>query len=417
MVFMVQVNKGNKLASAMWITILVLFFYQFIARSAFPTVLTEQFMKYFRIDATGMGMLTGCYYWVYTLMQIPAGVLADRVGLRRIAVISAGMCSGGVLLFISTSDPYVAGVGEVMLGFGSSFVFLMALKVISTYFPAEEVAMKSSLTMSVGCAGPVIGGPAVAFLVNHFDWISLIKVFAIFGLILTVILGIIMKNAESSEKQQPGEPLFESLKKVVTSRQLWILSLYSMAQYAPLSALGDLWGVQFLKKACEIDAATASAANNMLYVGIVIGAPVFAHLAGIWDSYKKPMIIGIVGETLGMALILMCNGLPLQAAFFLFFTTGFCSGSMLAFPLAAMIFPSSLKATVSGFVNMVCMVSGVILMPLVGYIVNQCWDGTVENGVKVYGINDFRLGLTSVLVFLAAGVVLSLMIEDRSPKK
>jgi hypothetical protein len=74
-------------------------------------------------------------------------------------------------------------------------------------------------------------------------------------------------------------------------------------------------------------------------------------------------------------------------------------------------------ATISGFINMASMVSGIILMPLIGYIINLSWDGTMENGVRVYSINDFRWGLLSVLVFLVVGVILSLLVKDRSPQQ
>jgi MFS family permease len=415
--FMIQDNKNSKIAYAMWFAISALFFYQFIARSAFPTVLTEQFMKYFQIDTTGVGILASCYYWVYTAMQVPAGMLVDKIALRKIAVISATCCAGGVLLFISTSDCYIAGCGQVILGFGSSFVFMLALKIISSYFRSEEIAMKSSFTMMIGCAGPVIGGPAVASLVQHFDWINLMKVFAIFGLLLAAVIGILIKNENSSGECGKKKSASDSLKTVVSSSQAWVLALYSMAQYAPLSALGDLWGVSFLKKAYDIDSTTASVANNMLYVGMVIGTPTFAYLSKVWNSYKKPMILGIVGATASMAAIIVGTGLSLKVAFLLFFTTGFSCGATLAFALALVAFPPSVGATVSGFINMITMASGVVLMPLIGYIVNWSWDGTIENGVKVYSINDFKLGLTSVLVFLAAGVLLSLMIQDRSPQE
>ncbi|MDR2781616.1 MAG: MFS transporter [Holosporaceae bacterium] len=410
-------EKENVIVSVMFFATLVLFFYQFIARSAFPTVLTEQFMKYFQIDATGMGVLASCYYWVYTFMQIPAGLLSDRFGPRKISVLSAMMCSCGVLLFVSTTNCYVAGCGQMMLGFGSSFAFILVMKVITSYFSSEEVPVKTSITVAIGCSGPVIGGPAVSALVSHFDWVNLMKVFAIAGLFLAVALGMIVRDKESGGAGSKRISPMDSIKIIMTSSQVWILSLYTMAQYAPLSALGDLWGVSFLKKAYGIDSATASFANNMLYVGMVVGAPTFAYLARIWDSYKKPMIVGIVGAAMSMATIIMGAELPLKAAFFLFFATGFCCAATLAYPLAVMIFPSSIGATVSGFVNMVCMFSGVVLMPLIGYIVNWSWDGTIENGLKVYSLNDFRLGLVSVLVFLLAGFVLSLMIKDRSPRE
>ena len=94
---------------------------------------------------------------------------------------------------------------------------------------------------------------------------------------------------------------------------------------------------------------------------------------------------------------------------------GFSCGSMLAYPLALAIFPKSIGATVTGFVNMMSMVSGIILMPTVGFIVKYFWDGTLENGIQIYKISDFKWGLFPVLAFLGFGIILSFFIKDRSP--
>jgi hypothetical protein len=62
------------------------------------------------------------------------------------------------------------------------------------------------------------------------------------------------------------------------------------------------------------------------------------------------------------------------------------------------------------------MVSGIILMPLVGYMMNLSWDGTMADGVKFYSLRDYQCGITAVLVFLIVGAILSLMIEDKSTR-
>ncbi|MDR1334040.1 MAG: MFS transporter [Holosporaceae bacterium] len=410
-------NKNPKLAWTMWLTTLSFLFYQFIARSSFPTVLTERLMSHFQLDAAGIGVLVSCYYWVYTLMQIPAGILVDKFSLRKITTIGILMCSFGVLLFIATPNCYIAACGQIMLGFGSSFAFMSALKVVSNYFPAKEIPMKSSLTMAVGCSGPVVGGPAVAFLVEHFEWISLMRCFALFGLLLAAIAMVVMQDEKVEDVQLSQSSVISSLKTIIFSRQVWVLALYTMAQYAPLSAMGDLWGRSFIQKVCDVDAKIASVISNMIYIGVVVGSPVFAYLAKTMNSYKKPMIIGIIGAAASMAVILACGKLPLTAAFFLFFSLGFSCASALAYPLVLVMFPPSLGASASGFVNMASMVSGIILMPLVGYIVKCFWNGVTENGVSVYSLNDFRLGLLSVLAFLTVGILLSLLVQDRSPQQ
>ncbi|MDR1375588.1 MAG: MFS transporter [Holosporaceae bacterium] len=413
-------NKKNNDASPMliWSILSLFFFYQFIARSSFPTVLMDQFMRYFHLDATGIGALTSCYYFIYTFMQIPVGIIVDKFGVRTVASLASAFCAVGVFIFIGTSNYYIAGIGQMLIGFGAAFAFVQTLKSIVTWFPVKKVAMMSSFTISIGCLGPVIGGPAVSQIVEKFEWKSLLEVFSLVGLCISVLIWLIVRDKKMPVKvKHSGEiSLLDSLKVVITSRQAWILGFFTMMLYAPLSALGDLWGVSFIKKAYNVDSGIAAFANNMLYVGVVIGSPAFAYLATILDSYKKPMIGATAASVILMAMAIFCTGMPVEAIFSLFLAIGICCGAMLTYPLAMRIFPESVSGTASSFINAMSMVSGIILMPLVGYMMNLSWDGTMENGVKFYSLGDYQRGVTAVLIFLVIGVALSLLIEDRSPK-
>ena len=128
------------------------------------------------------------------------------------------------------------------------------------------------------------------------------------------------------------------------------------------------------------------------------------------------MILGAVMATVALGIVIGCTGIPIEAVFVLFFITGFACGAMLGYPLAMAIFPKAIGATVSGFINMMSMVSGVILMPLIGVIIDLCWDGTLENGIKIYKVSDYRIGLSAVVVFLALAILFSLIMKDHSPK-
>ncbi|MDR0677936.1 MAG: MFS transporter [Holosporaceae bacterium] len=409
-------ERSRFLPFAMWWAALLFFFYQFIARSSFPTILTEQFMEYFQINAAGMGVLASCYYWAYTFMQVPSGIIIDKVSVRVIATMAVLASSCGIFLFVSTSNYYVASAGQMLFGFGSSFAFILTLKIITIWFPAKEIPIKTSYTMAIGGLGPFIGGPTVSYLVEKISWLSLIRIFAAFGIFLSLVMWFLVKDKKlSSENQEKKIALMDSLKTIVTSEQVWVLALFTTMLYAPLSALGDLWGVSFIKKAYGVDSTMAALVNNMLYIGMVVGSPTFAYMAVFWNSYKKPMILGMSLAAICFGAVISFPQLPIQAIFVLFFLTGFACGAMLSYPLAMIMFPHSMGATVSGFINMASMVSGIILMPLIGYIINLSWDGTIENGVRVYSVNDYRLGLVSVFIFLVIGIFLSLMVKDRSP--
>lgn len=403
--------------------LLVLFFvYQYIARSAFSTVLTEQYKGYFGLDSAGVGTLVSCYYILYALMQIPAGVLIDRVNLRFIVTIASAACSGGLLLFVSTPNATIASIGQMLIGFGSAFAFLCVLKACISMFPPEKQALMMTVSISIGCMGPVVGGPVVATLAKSIDWRSIILVFSLIGFVLTAVLWTLLGNIEEGEAKGNTDSthkfgVCESLKIIVSSPQAWIMAIFAFMQYVPLSALADLWGTSYIKQLYNADTAVCSLASNMMYLGIIIGGPLFSMFALYIDSYKKSMLIAVIGTVIAFAVVLFGGHyVPLYGTFILLFIVGFCTSAMFQFTLGALLLPKEVSGTLSGFINMGSMFSGVVFMPLIGYLIDKSWDGTIENGMKVYSLSDFQHGLMSVFIALVAAVIFVLLMKDKSPK-
>lgn len=419
---MEKIKDNSYLPILMWSAMVSFFMYQFIARSSFPTVLTEEYMKFFGLDAKGVGVLVSCYYFLYTFVQIPIGIIVDKYNVRSVATISIIACATGVLLFIATRNYYLAGFGQMLIGLGASSAFIATIKVVVSWFPENKRAMMVSFAISIGCIGPVIFGPLVAKIVKIFDWRSMMFTFSILGYILAIFIwNIVRDKSECSENKQLEQKsetgtLLNSLKKLFSSTQIWILVIFSFAQYAPLSALADLWGTSYIKKLYKADTAVCSLANNMIYLGMVFGSPFWSYMSSVLNSYKKPMVISILCASITFFLIIFLSNIPLSVMFCLFFILGFSSGAMLAFPLGTALFPKSMSATISGFLNTGSMMSGVILMPLIGFLIDHSWNGIILNEIKVYNIEDFRFGFLAVLISLCIGFIFSLMIKDRSLK-
>ncbi|MBR1734268.1 MAG: MFS transporter, partial [Alphaproteobacteria bacterium] len=272
----VEEKKSSPLL--IWAIMVTFFIYQFIARSAFPTVLTEEYMRYFCLDAEGVGALVSCYYVAYTFVQIPVGIIIDRFSLKIVAPIAVLICACGVWLFMSTQNVRIASIGQTLVGLGSAFSFLMVLKTCIDWFPPEKRAVMLTYASSVGCMGPVIFGPLVATIVKNFDWRHVMMVYTAIGFVLAGTMWLMLedkKNKDNEVKSENKMSVWQSLKVVVSSPQAWILALFGLMQYSPLSALADLWGTSYIKKLYDADVTVSSFANNMIYIGMVIGGPIF----------------------------------------------------------------------------------------------------------------------------------------------
>lgn len=424
MVFFIKVSNLDKSIIkekshsplVVWGVFVIFYMYQFIARSAFPAVLTEEYMKYFCLDAQGVGGLVSCYYVLYTLIQIPAGIIIDRFSLKLIAPLAVLICTTGVLVFILTRDVFIARIGQMLVGFGSAFAFLMVLKVSIGQFSPERRAVMLTCAISIGCLGPVIFSPLISVIVKTFYWKTVMMVYTIAGYALACVVWSLLKTEKRSEVKQRNS-VVQSLKIIVSSPQAWILVLFALMQYSPLSALADLWGTSYIKKLCDADVTAASSANSMIYLGMIIGGPLFSYLAVYIDSYKKTMLISSICCALVFTAVLLSDhGVSLYMVFILFFLMGLFSSATLHFPLSVVLFPKEIHGALSGFINMGSMLSGVILMPFIGYLVDTSWNGAIENGIRIYSLADFKFGLLSVFVALLLGIGVAFFMKDKSPK-
>src|SRR5512138_2907275 len=89
-----------------WATfaILILAYMSVFFHRMAPAVVSAELMTSFHTTGVVLGSLAAMYYYIYTIMQIPAGVLADTVGTRAVA----------------TLGNLVAGIGSIMFGLAES---------------------------------------------------------------------------------------------------------------------------------------------------------------------------------------------------------------------------------------------------------------------------------------------------------
>ncbi len=401
----------------MWSLLALFYLYQYIARSSIPTTLTDQIMLHFGLDSAGVGALLGCYYYAYTFVQIPAGRLLDKFGTRMTSAVATFVCSSGLFIFIATSNVSVGAFGQICVGVGSAFAFLALFKCITMWFKPSQVTTMTSLSAAFGPIGPVCAGPMIASIVSHTDWKSLIVTFSIIGVVLAFIIFLVVKDKKSSVAHEDSS-IVDSLKIIVRNKDVWIISIYMLLLYAPISALADLWGVSFLKATYPtISAAEASFASNMIYIGLIFGCPMCGLFSNYMRSHRITFIVSAAICMFSFGVIILSH-VSYMTMVVLLFITGFgTGGSAITFVAAAQCVPSNITGVTTGFVNTLCMLSGVILQPLIGFIVKQSWNGVIENGLPIYQASDYTLGLSAVMVFLVICFISSFFIKETYPKE
>jgi len=403
-----NINNDTKfgMQHILWILATFFFVYQYGVRSAVPSVLNEDLQKYFLIDATKMGGLVSMFFLAYTAMQIPVGLIIDRFSSRKILILACLGVALGELCFVSTNTYWVAVIGQIILGIGCSFGFVLAMKVSNDYFPKEQVAIISSISISAGSLGPVIASPLLAKLSITFPWKSVVIAFGLFGVILSTLCAVIIREKFLPKIETNNEPIQRSncgiwsiVKEILLNKQYIGLSVFSMLSLAALSAFCDTWGLTFLRHSYDFSTEEASILVPITYAGTIVGGPIAALLAKQFSSFKKVMLYETIVLAILYTILVFVHMSKVELIILLFSLGVIGSCQFLVFPAALCCASKNIGATVTGVVNMITMLGVTIMSYLVGLALD--WSRNYSGGIE-YSLQDYR---NSFILLIACVVV------------
>ena len=144
----------------------VLSFFQRFA----PAGIAQDLASAFETSAASLGVLAATYFYVYTVMQVPTGILADTLGPRRILALGGLIGGAGSILFGFAPTLDVALFGRTMIGLGVSVTFIAMLKLIAVWFEEDRFATLVGVCMLIGNLGSVLAGAPLSALAQASGW-------------------------------------------------------------------------------------------------------------------------------------------------------------------------------------------------------------------------------------------------------
>ncbi len=399
----------------MWVLAATFYCYETLLQVS-PGVMVSDLMKAFSANASQLGLLAAVYFYAYSSMQIPVGILIDRLGPRRLLTIATLICGAGAVIFSSSHFLIMAGVGRLLIGLGSAFAVVSCMHLCATWLPLRYFATLTGVMVTMGMLGAIGGEAPLSLMVGHFGWRQTMLIFGVIGLILSLAMWSFIRDKNvhhhlHQNLKQTG--LFAGLKLIFKNKQNLIVATYGALMYAPTTTFGGLWGVPFLMTFYQLDRPLSATLVSMLFIGWAVGSPLFGVLSDRIGRRRIPMIIATYGALFTLSIILFVPHLPLLLLGTILFSFGFFSSGFLpSFSIIREINPPHVSATSIGFMNTFNMLTGAILQPLVGVILDMTWHGTMHNGVREYSINSFHTGLILLPLGLLSAVIILPFIKE-----
>ena len=405
-------GKEKLVAIVMYLLTALFLFYE-MAIQVSPSIMTHQLMRAFSIDSAGLGVMAAFYFYSYTLMQIPAGILYDRFGPRTLLTFASVICALGALFFGLTDTAFWAAFGRFLMGIGSAFAFIGVLVVAARWFDGYYFAFLVGMAQLLAALGAIAGEVPLARTVESIGWRDTMFWLVGIGLALSVLCFIVLRDRPKHESKEvmPRETSFwRHIGQILEKRQTWSIGIYAFAGWGPMSVFASLWGVPFLMVRYEIDAFNAALAVTMMWLGIGLGAPFVGWLSNVIGLRNPILWIGSLLGLFSSLVLIFAPGLPYWFTFVLLFLMGVaCSAHILTFALVRDINQSNVVATAVGFNNMAVVIGGAILQPLVGGILTSLWDKTtLKNGIPFHSAGDFETALIVVPILYFIGFLVSI---------
>ncbi|MDT0165531.1 MFS transporter [Actinotalea sp. AC32] len=359
----------------------------------------------FDVTATVLSTFVVVQLAVYAALQVPMGLLLDRLGSRRLVAGGALLMASGQLLLAFATDLGPAYVARVLIGAGDAATFISVLRLVAVWFPARRVPLYTQLTGLVGQLGQVAAAIPLAGVLHLAGWTAAFVGMGAVGVLAAVGVAVAVRDRPPGAEAPPvprglAAPLREVLRTPGTWLGFWS---HAVTQFST-TVFVLLWGFPFLTVAQGRTPAEAGTLLTLNVVAAMLAGPVIGVLTGRHPLRRSWMVLAIaVAVAMAWAAVLVHPGpspLWLLALFVVVLGVG-GPGSAIGFDYARTSNASHRLGTATGVVNVGGFSTAVVSILGVGVVL----DLAESAGAAALSLDAFRPAFGALALPWLVGVV------------
>ncbi|WP_405816609.1 MULTISPECIES: nitrate/nitrite transporter [unclassified Streptomyces] len=398
---------GGRKALAVWGIGVAVYFVAVIFRTSLGVAGLDAADR-FHVNASALATFSLLQLLVYAGMQIPVGLMVDRLGTKKVLTLGAVLFTAGQLGFALSPSYGTALAARALLGCGDAMTFISVLRLGTRWFPARRGPLMAQLAGLVGMAGNLVSTLVLAPVLHGVGWTAAFAGSAVAGLVVLVPLVLFLRDhpeghgpvpRAAGAPGAPGAPggfvrrqIRESWAEPGTRLGLWV---HFTTQF-PAMVFLLLWGMPFLVEAQGLSRTTAGGLLTLVVASNMALGLVYGQIVGRRQSARIPLALGTVGLTaLLWAAVLVYPGerAPMGLLVALCLVLGGCGpASMIGFDFARPANPAERQGTASGITNMGGFIASMTTLLAVGVLL----DATGDN---------YRIAFSTVFALEALGVL------------
>jgi sugar phosphate permease len=348
----------------------------------------------FGLSLVAFGYLSSAFSWTYALMQMPAGVLLDRWGVRRVGRLSALLWS--VASFAAAVAPALSWFfgARLLLGVSESPTFPANAKALGYWFTREERGLATAITDAAAKFSTAIGVPLIGLLLLYFGWRWSFAATGFISFLYFVLFSFVYRNPSEDKKLSAQELEFvlrggaqpedrarsqsgSSLGYLLTQRKVYGLAL-GWGAYNYTFFLLLTWLPSYLSVSLHVDLF-----HSIFYTSVPwLFATATDLLVGGWlvdslikrgyDAHRVRQTTVVAGMAFGLAIFGAARAHTAAAALVWISLAlgGLAAAAPVAWTIPSLIAPRESVGTLAGAVNLCGQIAAISAPIATGYIVS-----------------------------------------------
>jgi MFS family permease len=389
------------------------FFLSFFHRVA-PGALAEHLTATFSVTGAALGALAATYFYIYSAMQLPTGVLVDTLGARRVLAAGGIAAGAGSIIFGTAETVMVAALGRTLTGLGVSVAFVCLLKLTASWFEERRFATLSGFGNVLGIVGALLATAPLAWLITIVSWRSVFVAVGIASLVVAAATWFLARDhpdagepPEAPRNHEHSERWWHGLGEVMRNRATWPAFWVTFGISGSYMSFIGLWAAPFFRQAYGMPAVAASRHTSVMIVASAISLATMGVLSDRMRR-RRPLITGSAVLFLGCWAAWLV-GVGADYTYLMAGIMGLCmTGFSLAWACAKEVNRPRFAGMAMSVANTGGFLAAGMLQPLVGWVLDTSAGG-VANATTV---GHFRPALLTLAAFTFVGFVGSLFIRE-----
>lgn len=377
-------EKSRQYALILLSTICITYFVENFLRMA-AGALTPILLVELNISHSAMGLLISAYFFIYGVMQIPSGILSEKYGARKTILAFTAITVVGIFLFWWSKSYNLLFVAQFLIGIGCSTFYINAVKLVTTWFPANRKATAIGILSASSGLGNFVSYMGFPLAVERWgSWRPLY-----FGMSIILVLNWVMNIFILKDKEiapvknvkKDTTPITQTIIATLKDKRLYpFLAGYMLSTTAWVFMN---WMPQFL---IDVRGMTYIQVGQIASIGTIAGIPGCIIVAAISDKLKKRKTPLLGFSILATVVLITFLNLPGTTPIYIFSALNFLMGFaysywVLYFSMIPETLPPQKAAVGLGIVNGLGTIMFSVFAPLYGYFVDVTGSYATSNNL------------------------------------